>query len=219
MAKEAVHMKIISRRTSLAMLGMVPLAATRPSAAPRSPAVPTMRDVIRDRYFPNLTVVTHEGRQVKFYDDLIKDKIVLLNFIYADCSGICPTVTANLCKVQRELGDRVGRDVFMYSLTLQPVRDTPAVLRDYAAMHGVGPGWQFVTGAPRDLEQLRRSLGFVDPDPVLDQNKENHLGNIRYGNEPLQLWGACNPLGSLPSIMRAIRSVDRRPSPRDGERS
>ena len=205
-------MTIISRRASLALLGMVP----RPPAVS---TVLTMRDVIRDKYFPNLTVVTHDGRRVKFYDDLIKDKIVLLNFIYADCTGICPTVTSNLRKVQRELGERAGRDVFMYSLTLQPAHDTPEVLRDYAAMHDVGPGWQFVTGAPADLERLRRSLGFVDPDPVLDRDKANHLGMLRYGNEPLLFWGACSARSKTETIMRAIQTVDRGTASRDGGRS
>jgi protein SCO1/2 len=210
---QRTRMNVISRRASLeSLLGLVP----RPTPLPR---IPTMRDVIRDKYFPNLAVVTHHGREVKFYDDLIKDKIVLLNFIYAECTGICPTVTANLRKVQRELGDRAGRDVFMYSLTLQPVRDTPPVLREYAAMHDVGPGWEFITGSPDVLERLRRSLGFVDPDPVRDRDKANHLGNLRYGNEPRLIWGACNPLGELASIMRAIRTVDSGRSQRDGGRS
>lgn len=206
-------MTVISRRASLAaLLGL----GSGPSA---TNAAPTMREVIRDKYFPNLPVVTHHGRQVKFYDDLIKDKVVLLNFIYAECVGICPTVTTNLRKVQRALGARAGRDVFMYSLTLQPAHDTPEVLRDYAAMHDTGPGWEFVTGAPADLERLRRSLGFTDPDPVRDRDKANHLGNLRYGNEPRMIWGACNPLGDLSAIMRAIGTVDSSTPPPAGGRS
>jgi protein SCO1 len=206
-------MEHISRRASLVLLGMAPLAAAAaaqeappPARAPR----PSMRDVIRDRYFPNVTLDTHDGTRVKFYDDLIKDKIVLVNFIYAECVGICPAVTNNLVKVQRALGDRVGKDIFMYSLTLQPVHDTPKVLREYAEMHGVGPGWKFLTGAPDDIETLRRSLGFVDPDPELDKNKNTHLGNVRCGNEPLQLWTAANPFGDLESVLRMVRSVDRK---------
>jgi len=205
-------MEHISRRASLALLGMAPWAtvaaaqeAPPPDQAPRS----TMREVIKNRYFPNVTVDTHDGQHLKFYDDLIKDKKVLLNFFYAECEGICPTVTANLVRVQRELGDRVGRDIFMYSLTLQPQHDTPKVLSDYAKMHGIGPGWRLVTGTPADLELLRRSLGFVDPDPELDRDKNSHLGNLRYGDERRLVWGACNPFGELETIMRAVRTIDR----------
>ena len=205
-------MEHISRRASLVLLGLARWAAA--AAAQEAPPAervtrPSMRVVIRVRYFPNVTVESHDGQRLKFYDDLIKDKKVLLNFFYAECVGICPTVTANLAKVQRELGDRVGRDIFMYSLTLQPKHDTPKVLRDYAEMHGIKPGWKLITGAPDDLELLRRSLGFVDPDPELDKDKNSHLGNLRYGNERLMRWGACNPFGELETIMRAVNTIDR----------
>ncbi len=206
-------MEHISRRASLTLLGLAPWAAAAAaqdaSPVPTSAPPPTMRDVIRDRYFPNVTVETHDGERLKFYDDMIKDKKVLLNFFYAECVGICPTVTANLAKVQRELGDRVGRDIFMYSLTLQPKHDTPKVLRDYADMHGIKPGWRLVTGTADDLELLRRSLGFVDPDPELDRDKNSHLGNLRYGNEPLMRWGACNPFSDIENILRAVQTIDR----------
>jgi protein SCO1/2 len=70
-------------------------------------------------------LTTHEGKKVKFYDDLIKDKIVIINFMYVKCEGTCPGTTANLVKVQKLLGDRVGKDIFMYSITLKPEEDTP----------------------------------------------------------------------------------------------
>jgi protein SCO1/2 len=210
----------ISRRASLVLLGMAPWAAA--AAAQESPATrrrsgytpsggarPSMRETIRDRFFPNVTVDTHDGQRLKFYDDLIKDRKVLLHFFYAECEGICPTVIGNLVRVQRERGDRVGKDIFLYSLTLQPQHDTPNVLREYAEKHGIGPGWRLVTGAPADLELLRRNLGFVDPDPELDRNINSHLTNLRYGNEPLQLWGACNPFSDVENIFRAITVLDR----------
>jgi protein SCO1/2 len=152
-------------------------------------------------------LTTHEGKAVRFYDDLIKDKIVTINLIYATCNKTCPTVTANLAKVQELFGDRVGRDIFMYSITLKPEVDTPEVLRKYAEVHGAGPGWLFLTGEPRDVELLRRKLGFVDPDPVVDADKSSHTGNVRYGNEALQLWAACPGLASPEWIARSISWV------------
>src|SRR5262249_31046909 len=146
---------------------------------------------IQRRYFPNLTLRTHEGRAVRFYDDLIKGRIVTLNVMYASCEGVCPRITANLVKVQRLLGDRVGRDLFMYSITLKPDEDTPDVLREYMRMHDISRGWTYLTGTRDDIEQLRRSLGFTNPNPALDQDVSQHIGNIRYGNEPLMLWAAC----------------------------
>jgi len=149
------------------------------------------REQLRDRYFPNVELTTHEGKKVHFYDDLIKDKIVVINFMYADCEGICPTITSNLVKAQKLLGNRIGRTIFMYSLTLQPEKDTPAKLKNYAKMHGVKPGWLFLTGKPTDIETLRRSLGFSTSNEEQDRIKTNHVGMVKYGNERRQWWGMC----------------------------
>ena len=129
------------------------------------------------------------AKKVRFYDDLIKDKIVVINFMYVKCDGVCPGITANLAKLQKLLGNRLGRDIFMYSFTLKPEQDSPEVLRKYAKAYHAKKGWTFLTGTPEDMELLRRKLGFTDPDPKLDADKSNHIGNVRYGNEALQLWG------------------------------
>jgi cytochrome oxidase Cu insertion factor (SCO1/SenC/PrrC family) len=97
---------------------------------------------------------------------------------YAKCEGICSPVTRNLVRVQRLLGDRlgkdrIGKDVFIYSFSLKPKEDNVAALKHYADMHKVGPGWLFLTGKPDDMELLRRKLGFVDPDPELDKDLSN----------------------------------------------
>ena len=168
------------------------------------------REKIRQRYFPNVVLRTHLDKEVRFYDDLMKDKIVIINFMYASCEGVCPAIMSNLVRVQKLFGDRVGRDIFMYSFTLQPEKDTPRVLKSYAAMHHVRPGWTFLTGKPDDLELLRRKLGFTSPDPVADKDKSNHIGNLRYGNEPLMLWAACpgqaRPEWIVESISWVIRT-------------
>ena len=154
--------------------------------------------------FPNPMLTTHEGRRVRFYDDLLKDKTVGINFMYAQCSGICPGMTANLLRVQHALGERMGRDVFLYSFTLQPELDSPAALKDYATRHHTGPGWEFVTGTPQDMERIRRRLGFYDPDPVVDRDKSKHTGLLRYGNVALDRWGACPALATPEQIARSL---------------
>ena len=191
------------------MLGAAPFAsAVAVHADQGGTDMSVSRETIRRRHFPDVTLTTHEGRRVRFYDDLIKDKIVTINFMYADCGGVCPGITMNLVKVQKALGDRIGRDIFMYSFTLKPQHDTPAVLKSYAEMHGVQPGWEFLTGAPRDMELLRVKLGFVDPDPKIDKDKSQHIGNVRYGNEALQLWAACPGLANPEWIVESIGYVD-----------
>lgn len=170
--------------------------------------VKTPRQRLAERSFPNVTLTTHEGKKVKFYDDLLKDKIVLINFMYVKCEGTCPGTTANLVKVQKLLGDRLGKDIFMYSITLKPEEDTPEKLAAYARAYKVGPGWQFLTGDPKDVELLRQKLGFIDRDPVRDANKSNHVAMLRWGNEPHTLWAGCPASLAPAKIVKEIGLVD-----------
>lgn len=166
------------------------------------------RERIQQRYFPNLVLTTHTGKKVRFYDDLVKDKIVIFNFMYAKCEGICMPITMNLRRVQDLLGDRMGRDIFMYSFTLKPQEDTPGKLAHYAHMHKVKPGWTFLTGSPADMELVRRKLGYVDPDPEVDKDKSNHIGVIKYGNEPFERWGGCPAMSKASWIVKTLSWVD-----------
>jgi protein SCO1/2 len=101
-------------------------------------------------------------------------------------------------------GDRVGREIFIYSITLKPNEDSPDDLRQYAEMHGVGAGWLFLTGTPSDIEHLRRSLGFAYANPVEDADTSNHIGMLRYGVEPKVRWAACPGMGNPEHIARSI---------------
>jgi len=192
-------MNALSRRDMLGMLGMAPLAVGGIARAYGEtsvlPAIRTMaskaRTRIQQQHLPNLPLITHEGKRVLFYDDLVRNKNVSMNFFYANCDEICPLVMANLAKVQRLLGRQVGRDLYMYSFTLKPSEDSVDDLREHRRMLGAKPGWTFLTGKPEDIETLRAAIGFKYPDPAIDKDKTQHIGNIRYGNEPLMLWSAC----------------------------
>ena len=187
-------------------------AATAPRQWGNVPA----RELIRRRYFPDVTLVTHEGKKVKLYEDLIENKCVMINFMYAHCEGICSPVTANLRRAQLLLKNRIGRDMFMYSFTLKPEEDSPGVLKEYVRDRKLGPGWTFLTGAPADLELVRRRLGFTDPDPTRDADKSNHTGMVRYGNEGLMLWAAFPGLQTPEAIAKSMLWVA---WPQRGERS
>jgi protein SCO1 len=190
----------MSRRKLLGAAAITPVAGILPNAA--IGATPTFTSVsararIQQQHLPNVPLITHEGKDVLFYDDLVKDKIVTFNFFYTNCGtqddddGICPTVTANLAEVQKLLGDQVGRQLFMYSFTLKPDEDDVDDIRKYRETFGAGPGWTFLTGKSENIEKLRKGIGFTLPDPVQDRDKTQHIGNIRYGNEPRMLWAAC----------------------------
>ena len=158
-------------------------------------------------WFTNVALRTHDGRTVRFYDDLLRGKIVLINFIFMACGDICPSMTQNLVSVQERLGSRLGRDIFMYSISLDPEHDTPEMLKAYAEALGVGPGWLFLTGSPADIELLRHRLGFVWSDPLRDADRTQHIGVVRIGNEPLHRWTMCPGLANPAAIVRSVRRV------------
>ena len=194
----------MKRRNLLTGSALAPLALLTPRAsAAAPPASPASRVVL-----PNVALTTHENRRVRFFDDLVRgNRIVVINFMYAQCSDICPGSIANLVQVQQALGTRVGRDVFMYSITLEPKKDTPNILAHYARGFGVQPGWEFLTGQPADIERLRRALRFVQRDPALDRDKTQHTGMLRIGNEALDRWIACPTLMKPAQLAREIMWV------------
>jgi len=115
--------------------------------------------------------------------------------------------TANLVQVQNALGERLGREVFIYSITLDPQTDTPEVLKQYAEGYGAKPGWYFLTGQDEEIQVLRRKLGIYDRDPVIDADKTQHIGLIVYGNEATGKWGAVPALLASERIVQAVLRV------------
>ncbi len=204
-------MSEISRRAWLGMAGAATaagLVGLPPLQREARAASLTPRELLRERNFPNIELATHAGEKVRFYDDLIKDKFVTINMVYTSCKTTCPLTTANLVRVQKLLGDRVGRDLFMYSITLDPKRDTPRVLKRYARTFGVGKGWTFLTGKPEDIERLRRALGFRWANKEMDKNKDFHTGSVRYGNEPNMVWGAVPGVAKPEWVKECILFAD-----------
>ena len=143
-------------------------------------------------FFPNLPLVTHQGKTVRFYDDLIKDKVVMINFMYASCEESCSLATAQLSRVQNILGDRVGKDIFMYSITIDPEHDTPQVLQKHVEKFNVKPGWTFLTGKVEDIMHLRYRLGFHF-EGIRDDIKD-HNGAVLMGNQTSGQWIKRSPM-------------------------
>ena len=178
-------------------------AALAPVLAASGPALAASAGP-RAGYFPNTIVQTHDGRKLRFYDDIVRGKVVVFNMMYSVCTGICPGNTANLLQVQQALGDRLGKDIFMVSMTLQPEFDTPKALNDYAKSYGIKPGWTFLTGQPKEMDVIRRKLGFFNNDPKIDADLANHTGMVRIGNEALDRWFMMPALSAPRQIARSI---------------
>lgn len=204
----------VSRRKLFAGFAVLPFAgALASNGDDKAPVAPhkfaprlSGREMIRKRYFPNFELITQAGKKMTFYDDVLKDKIVILNMMYADCQGVCPTITMNLKHVQKILKEQINREIFIYSMTIKPEVDTPAKLKEYAKMHGIDNNkyWTFLTGKPEEMDIIRHSIGFADPNPVVDKDKSRHSGMLRYGNEPMALWGTCQGSGEPEWIAQEI---------------
>lgn len=144
-----------------------------------------------NRHFPNIELITQDGKKVHFYDDLVKGKIVAIDFIYTSCQYACPLETARMAQVQKKLGSRVGDDIFFYSISIDPEHDTPEVLKAYMAKYQIAPGWTFLTGKKADIDFLQRRLG-VYSDPSI--NADGHLPHLLIGNETTNTWIRANAL-------------------------
>jgi protein SCO1/2 len=174
------------------------------AAAPMPPAREAPRSERMKRHFPNVPLQTHDGRSVRFYDDLVKGKKVIINFTFTTCQNTCSATSSNLARVQRMLGERAGRDVFFVSLTLDPEHDTPEILKQYAETVRAQPGWTFATGRAGDIDDIRRRLGLYDgPDFT------RHMGLLTFGNEPEGKWASTPALDTPRNILYSVlRRVD-----------
>jgi cytochrome oxidase Cu insertion factor (SCO1/SenC/PrrC family) len=152
-------------------------------------------------YFPNTVLLTQYNKPVHFFDDLLKGKTVLINFAFTTCTGVCPPMTANLAKVQEYLGDRVGRDILMITISVDPVTDTPEALRKYADKFKVKPGWYFLTGRKPDVDQVLYKIGGY----VTDKN--DHSAILIIGNAETGQWSKLFAMTRPNEIVDAVIKV------------
>lgn len=137
-------------------------------------------------YFPDIVLTTQDGDKVRFYDDLVKGKNVAVNVIYTSCKDECPLETARMAEVQRLLSDRMGKDIFFLSISIDPEKDTPKVLKAYAGKFGVGPGWLFLTGRKDDIKVLTRKLGLSRTSDAF--SKDGHASSLMLGSDANGQW-------------------------------
>jgi protein SCO1 len=178
-------------------------AATARSVAAPLPASPQQaRERLRQQRTPNVPLLDHNGRSLRFYDDVMNNRIVVLNVMYTVCSNICTPATRNLVEARRLLGD-TAKDLHFVSMTLTPLTDTPAALREYKQRYNIDEGWTFLTGKVENVERVQRGLGFIsdrDTDDLL-----SHSAMARVCDERHQRWSHVNTLLSPRSIARMIR--------------
>jgi len=134
------------------------------------------------KYFTNTELVDQHGRPHRFYDGLIRGRKVLINFAFTTCKGVCPGMTANLARVQKRLGARVGKEISILTITVDPVNDTPAALAKFAAKFDASPGWYFLTGTPENVATVLGRLGGLAKTP------DEHASALLIGDASSGYW-------------------------------
>jgi protein SCO1/2 len=154
-----------------------------------------------EKYFTDVELINQDGKKVRFYSDVLKGKTVVVNAFFTSCTSVCPPMNRNMEKIQQALGDRVGRDVFLVSLTVDPEVDTPARLKEYAQKYHAGAGWVFLTGKKENLDWALYKLGQYVED------KNDHQTVLIIGNEPTGLWKKAFGMANVAELIQIVESV------------
>ena len=169
-----------------------------------SPAISAETNISRygANYFPNVPVVTQDGKTLNFYDDVIKGKRVVVSFIYTSCPDICPLTTARLTQAEDELRDQMGHDLFFISMTVDPEHDTPEKLKEFSKAFGTGPGWLFLTGKPEDIRFINSRLGDKS------RSLSDHRNEVVLGNDATGEWMRNTVFGDIDRLVIDINAMD-----------
>ena len=185
---------------SLIIFGAVYGATVQAQTTPRAKE-PAAEQSGAEKYFTDVVLTNQNGEKMRFYSDLLKGKVVVINSFFGTCQGSCLPMNRNLAKLQDALGDRVGKDLFIISISVDSTMDTPAVLKEYARKLNARPGWYFLTGEKANVDFALKKLGAY----VADKNQ--HLNILYIGNEPTGLWKKAFALASSDELLKVVESV------------
>jgi len=153
------------------------------------------------KYFTDVELLDQDGRKVRFYSDLLEGKTVIINAFFTTCTSVCPPMNRNLEKVQQALGDRLGKDVFILSLSVDPETDTPPRLKEYAQRFHARAGWLFLTGKKENVEWALYKVGqYVEA-------KDDHTTIVIVGNEATGLWKKALGMAKPEELIQIVKSV------------
>jgi protein SCO1/2 len=168
--------------------------------AARAPSKPVARRVASParKYFTDVLLVNQNGKSMRFYSDLLQGKVVVINSFYTKCTDACPVLTQQIAKIQDTLGDHVGKDVHLISISLDPITDTPPRLKTYAERFRAKPGWYFLTGKKANVDLALNKIGhYVDA-------KETHLNVLIMGNERTGLWKKAFGMAKTDQLVKLV---------------
>ncbi len=156
---------------------------------------------VAGKYFSDVELIDQDGQKIRFYSDVLKNKVVIINAFFTTCTSVCPPMNRNLEKVQDALGDRLGKDAFLVSISVDPENDTPTRLKEYSRRFHARPGWIFLTGKKENVDWALYKLGqYVE-------TKGDHSTIVIIGNEPKGLWKKALGLAKSEELVRIVEDV------------
>jgi protein SCO1 len=178
------------------------VVAQEPAPAPVAPAAANNSPTsAAEKYFTDIVLLNQDGEKMRFYSDLLQGKTVIINSFFASCQGSCLPISRNLEKVQEALGDRLGKDARIISISVDPTVDTPAELKAFGKKFHARPGWYFLTGSKENVNFILKKLGqFVE-------NKNDHLNIVIIGNNTTGLWKKAFGLAKSEELVKVVESV------------
>jgi protein SCO1/2 len=172
------------------------------SAVPTAPPIKEAENLSgAHKYFSDVLLVNQNNQQLRLYSDLLQGKVVVISSFMATCTSACPPKNRNLEKIQAAAGTRLGKDVLILSISVDPVTDTPERLKEYAKIYHAKPGWHFLSGKKENVDWALYKIGQYVPD------KENHVNIIVMGNEPTGLWKKAFGLAAADELIKTFESV------------
>lgn len=170
-------------------------------AEAEAPVAPSQAGAVQKMNIPDVELLDQDGRKIHFYTDLIKGQTVAINFIFTTCTTICPPLGATFARVQRELGDKAGRDVRFISISVDPATDTPERLKAWGEKFHAGAGWTFVTGNKPQVDELLRALG------ASSARREDHSPTVLIGNDVNGTWTRTYGLAKSSQLIEMINDA------------
>lgn len=153
------------------------------------------------KYFSDVELINQDGLKMRFYSDVLKDKVVIVNTFFTTCTSVCPPMNRNMEKIQEALGERLGKEAFLVSISVDPETDTPPRLKEYASRFHARPGWLFLTGKKENVDWALYKLG------QYIEKKDDHSTIIIIGNEPKGLWKKAMGLAKAEELMKIVDDV------------
>ena len=208
--KTAAFLRSVSILTAFALLSVAPMPAMAAQEDPHAhhrqmataPAPTAQKtpevEAVSDLNIPDVTVLDQDGTPKRFYTDLVKDKVVAVNFVFTTCTTICPPMGANFAKLQKLLGERAGRDVHLISVSVDPATDTPERMKAWGQKFGAAPGWTLVTGDREEITRLLKSLG------VYTASIADHSPLVLLGNDARHQWTRAYGLAAPAKLAELI---------------